>query len=311
MKLTTEIPIFRSEHQIHVSDNLLLMGSCFAQEMGRWLLDRRFNVNQNPNGILFHPSVIARCLRRAAQRVRYGEKEFVFHNERHHSFDFHGSFSSENSIELESKVNEQLDRCSDSIAKASTLVLTWGSAWGYKWTTTGMWVSNCHKIPQENFVKELVTSDEIVAEYQSLLNELWTINPGLKVIISVSPVRYWRDGAQGNVLSKSHLLIAANRLADANAAVHYFPAYEIMMDELRDYRFYNADMLHPSSQAVEYIIGKFQEMFFSEKSKQYVLKSEPFIRFLNHRPLHADESQWRESRSLKEQELIQLLNLYS
>jgi hypothetical protein len=311
LKFTTDIPITRSGHQINVSDKLLLVGSCFAQEMGRWLLERRLDVHQNPNGILFHPSVIARCLRRAAMQEPYAEKEFVQYNNLYHSFDFHGSFSLENSVELESKVNAQLDRCFDSMNKASTLILTWGSAWGYKWKTTESWVSNCHKIPQENFMKELMTSDEIVAEYQSLLNVLWIINPGLKVIISVSPVRYWRDGAQGNLLSKSHLLIAANKLTDANAAVHYFPAYEIMMDELRDYRFYNPDMLHPSSQAVEFIIGKFQEMFFSEKSKQYVLKSEPVIRFLNHRPLHTDEIHWREICSLKEQELNQLLNLYS
>jgi hypothetical protein len=287
------------------------VGSCFAQEIGRWLLERRLDVHQNPNGILFHPSVIARCLRRAAMQEPYAEKEFVFHNERYHSFDFHGSFSSENSVELESKVNTQLEGCFDSMSKASTLILTWGSAWGYKWKTTESWVANCHKISQENFMKELITSDEIVAEYQSLLNELWVLNPALKVIISVSPVRYWRDGAHGNQLSKAHLLIAANKLAAANSAVHYFPAYEIMMDELRDYRFYNSDMLHPSSQAVEYIIGKFQEMFFSEKSKQYILKSEPIIRFLNHRPLHLADRDWRQRIAEKEQELLQLLKGHS
>jgi uncharacterized membrane protein len=112
-------------------------------------------------------------------------------------------------------------------------------------------------------------------------------------------------------LSKAHLLIAANKLAAANSAVHYFPAYEIMMDELRDYRFYNSDMLHPSSQAVEYIIGKFQEMFFSEKSKQYILKSEPIIRFLNHRPLHLADRDWRQRIAEKEQELLQLLKGHS
>jgi hypothetical protein len=166
-------------------------------------------------------------------------------------------------------------------------------------------------ISKNNFNKELISSDEIVEEYQALLNELWSINPHLQVIISVSPVRYWRDGAQGNQVSKAHLLIAASKLAANNSAVHYFPAYEIMMDELRDYRFYNPDMLHPSPQAVEFIIGKFQEMFFSEKAKQFVVRSESHIRFLGHRPLHEDECVWQERCSLKEQELIQLLKTYS
>ena len=311
MKFTTEIPIIRSEHQINVSDKLLLAGSCFAQEMGHWFQQRRFDVNLNPNGILFHPSVIARCLRRALLQRHYEEKELILNNGLYHSFDFHGSFSSEKSAELLLKLNTQLAGSLESVSNASTLILTWGSAWGYKWKATNEWVSNCHKIPQENFTKELMSSDEIVEEYQILLNELWSINPHLKVIISVSPVRYWRDGAQGNQVSKAHLLIAASKLAANNAVVHYFPAYEIMMDELRDYRFYNPDMLHPSPQAVEFIIGKFQEMFFSEKAKQFVVRSESLIRFLGHRPLLEDERVWQERLSLKEQELIQLLKTYS
>ncbi len=310
MKFTTEIPVARSEHQINVSDKLLLAGSCFAQEMGHWLQQRRFDVNLNPNGILFQPSVIARCLRRAILQRKYDEKELVLNNSLYHSFDFHGLFSSEKTAELVLKLNTQLASSCESMSNASTLLLTWGSAWGYKWKATNEWVSNCHKIPQEKFTKELMSSDEIVEEYQVLLNELWSINPHLKVIISVSPVRYWRDGAQGNQLSKAHLLIAASKLAANNAAVHYFPAYEIMMDELRDYRFYNPDMLHPTSQAVDFIIGKFQEMFFSEKAKQFVVRSEPLIRFLGHRPLQEDERVWLEKRSLKEQELIQLLKTY-
>jgi hypothetical protein len=278
--------------------------------MGHWLQQRRFDVNLNPNGILFQPSVIARCLRRAILQRKYDEKELVLNNSLYHSFDFHGLFSSEKTAELVLKLNTQLASSCESMSNASTLLLTWGSAWGYKWKATNEWVSNCNKIPQEKFTKELMSSDEIVEEYQVLLNELWSINPHLKVIISVSPVRYWRDGAQGNQLSKAHLLIAASKLAANNAAVHYFPAYEIMMDELRDYRFYNPDMLHPTSQAVDFIIGKFQEMFFSEKAKQFVVRSEPLIRFLGHRPLQEDERVWLEKRSLKEQELIQLLKTY-
>jgi hypothetical protein len=310
MKFTTEIAIERSEHPIRVADKMLLMGSCFAQEMGQWFLHRRFDVNLNPNGILFHPMVIARCLNRALLGQAYRDDESVSYGGLYHSFDFHGSFSCASQSEHTEVVNAQLKSTNQSLSEASTLVLTWGSAWGYKWNEQGQWVSNCHKIPQSNFTKELITAGEIVSEYQELLNEVWNINPNLEVIITVSPVRYWRDGAHGNQLSKAHLLLAASQLATSNKRVHYFPSYEIMMDELRDYRFYNADMLHPTPQAVEFIIGKFQEMFFTEESKRYISQVEPIRKFLGHRPLHLEESEWMELCSAKEKDWMRVRQLF-
>jgi hypothetical protein len=310
MKFTTEISITPSQHQIKVSDKMLLMGSCFAQEMGEWLRHRRFDVNLNPNGILFHPMVIARCLRRAIQNRLYDANECVSHDNLYHSFDFHGSFSSSTELALLEALNAQLEVTHKSIVTASTLILTWGSAWGYKWKASDEWVSNCHKIPQSNFSKELIHSDEIVPAYQNLLRELWTINPNLQVIISVSPVRYWRDGAHGNQISKAHLLLAASQLSSSDSRIHYFPAYEIMMDELRDYRFYNADMLHPSPQAVEFIVAKFQQMFFAHEANQYADQIELLLKFLGHRPLHVEDSAWKELCSEKERELIQIRQAY-
>jgi hypothetical protein len=310
MKFTTEIAIERSEHPIRVADKMLLMGSCFAQEMGQWFLHRRFDVNLNPNGILFHPMVITRCLNRALLGQAYRDDESVSYGGLYHSFDFHGSFSCASQSEHTEVVNAQLKSTNQSLSEASTLVLTWGSAWGYKWNEQGQWVSNCHKIPQSNFTKELITAGEIVSEYQELLNEVWKINPNLEVIITVSPVRYWRDGAHGNQLSKAHLLLAASQLATSNKRVHYFPSYEIMMDELRDYRFYNADMLHPTPQAVEFIIGKFQEMFFTEESKRYISQVEPIRKFLGHRPLHLEESEWMELCSAKEKDWMRVRQLF-
>ncbi len=310
MKFTTEIAIERSEHPIRVADKMLLVGSCFAQEMGQWFLHRRFDVNLNPNGILFHPMVIARCLNRALLGRAYRDEESVSYGGLYHSFDFHGSFSCASQSEHTEIINSQLKSTRQSLSEASTLVLTWGSAWGYKWNEQGQWVSNCHKIPQSNFTKELVTAGEIVPEYQELLNEVWKINPNLEVIITVSPVRYWRDGAHGNQLSKAHLLLAASQLAASNKRVHYFPSYEIMMDELRDYRFYNADMLHPTPQAVEFIIGKFQEMFFAEESKRYISQVDPIIKFLGHRPLHLEQSEWLDLCSVKEKDWMRVRQLF-
>jgi len=311
MKFTTEIPVSPSEHQLGVTDKILLVGSCFAQEMGQWFIQRRFDVDLNPNGILFHPMVIARCLRRATERRHYDISEFFLFNGLHHSFDFHGAFSSSSEGHLLQSSNEAVEKTLRSLKKASTLVLTWGSAWGYKWKHNGQWVSNCHKIPQSNFEKEIISSQEIVEEYEVLLEELRAINPNLQIIISVSPVRYWRDGAHGNQLSKAHLLLAADQLASSYEYVHYFPAYEVMMDELRDYRFYASDMLHPSTQAVEFIIGKFQHMFFADMTNQYVKLIEPVWKFLAHRPLHVQDDEWSKMCDEKEREFLRIRNSYA
>jgi hypothetical protein len=310
MKLTTEIPVAPSKYQIRVKDEILLVGSCFAQEMGQWFIQRRFEVNLNPNGILFHPMVIARCLRRAMEGRSYAESEFVSHNDLYHSFDFHGAFTSPSESLLLQSTNEVLQKTRTTIEGSSTLVLTWGSAWGYKWNENGHWVSNCHKIPQSNFTKQLISSSEIVEEYQMLFTALRAINPNLQVILTVSPVRYWRDGAHGNQLSKAHLLLAADQLAGSHDYVHYFPAYEVMMDELRDYRFYAADMLHPSPQAVEYIIEKFQAMFFSDEVRHYVKQVDPLWKFLAHRPLHVSDAEWEHMCTEKEHQLLQIHDTY-
>jgi hypothetical protein len=310
MKFTTEIAVSPSSHQIRVADKILLVGSCFAHEMGQWFIQRRFEVHLNPNGILSHPMVIARCLQRAMEGRSYDESEFVSHNDLHHSFDFHGAFSTTSANRLMKRTNEVLGETMNSLQEASTLILTWGSAWGYKWNESGQWVSNCHKIPQSNFTKELISSSDIVAEYRLLFQELRAVNPNLQIIISVSPVRYWRDGAHGNQLSKAHLMLAADLLAAEHDFVHYFPAYEVMIDELRDYRFYAADMLHPSPQAVEYIIEKFQAMFFSDEVRHYVKQVDPLWKFLAHRPLHLSDAEWENLCRAKEQELLQIRDTF-
>lgn len=308
MKFTTEINITPSVHRIQMRDTMVLMGSCFAQEVGSWFQTRRFSLCLNPNGILFHPSVLSRVITRSLEDKAYQTSEWVEYNGLFHSFDHHGAFSCHDAESLTLIANEAQRGLRDAILKASTLVVTWGSAWGYKWTEDGRWVANCHKIPQQRFAKELMDAAAIEAEWSKLLQSLRKYNPQLNVVFSVSPVRYWRDGAQGNQLSKSHLLIAANQLTAAFSNVHYFPAYEILLDELRDYRFYAADLLHPSPIAVEYIIEKFQDMFFTEETKQYVRSLEPLLKFLAHRPLHISNEDWNERCSEKEEAIKQLVN---
>lgn len=304
----TEIEITPSAHRIRLSDSLVLMGSCFAQEMGEWFQERRFSMCLNPNGIVFHPAVMARCTRKILNETDYLNEEWIEYNGLFHSFDHHGSFSERDADSLTRHANQSMQFAHQALCNASTLVITWGSAWGYTWNESGQWVANCHKIPQSRFTKQMIDSDTIVAEWTELLNLLIELNPKINVVISISPVRYWRDGAHGNQLSKANLLIAANKLADAWTNVHYFPAYEIMLDELRDYRFYASDLLHPSPIAVEHIIGKFQAMFFSEETKDYIFKIEPHLKFLRHRPLHVSDDEWQLRCKEKELEIERLRN---
>lgn len=300
MKFTTEVNIEPSAHRIRVEDSMLLLGSCFAQEMGAWFLNRKFSVCLNPNGILFHPSVIARCIRRALSKEQYNEADLISHDGMYHCFDHHGCWSNADPMRLLKNVNEQQNQLNHYLKNSKTMVVTWGSAWGYKWKEDNRWVANCHKIPQGNFEKNMLDAPAIVDDWSVLLEDVRKMNPSMHVIVSVSPVRYWRDGAHGNQLSKASLLLAASQLVSADQRVHYFPAYEIMMDELRDYRFYKEDMLHPSPVAVEFIIEKFQTMFFEGDAMKYIREIEPIVKFLNHRPLHVDSENWKKRYDEKE-----------
>jgi hypothetical protein len=311
MKFTTEIPILKSSHSIHVNDELVLMGSCFAQEVGEWFKQQRFRMVLNPNGIIFHPSVLARIIRRALNQEHYVGFEWIQHNGLFHSFDHHGSCSEASAELLTQEANRKLTETRDALMKADTLIITWGSAWGYRWNATGEWVANCHKIPQQGFTKELAEASSIEAEWTNALHLLRQHNPKVNVIFSVSPVRYWRDGAHGNQLSKAHLLIAASRISNAFPCAHYFPSYEILLDELRDYRFYTNDMLHPSELAVDYIIEKFQDMFFVEEARDYVRQMEPLLKFIGHRPLHISNEVWGERLAEKEAAIDQLRHKYA
>lgn len=308
MKITTEIHVPPSGHSIRLCDPLLIVGSCFAQEVGAWFQARRFEICLNPNGIVFHPSALANGLRKTIDQHVYTDDDWVEQNGLFHSLDHHGSWSANTREELTHNVNTRRMEVFGYLKTAKTLIVTWGSAWGYRWKKSGQWAANCHKIPQHNFIKELMQADAIVAEWTALLNEFTQINPEIQVVFSVSPVRYWRDGAHGNQLSKAQLLIAASHLAESHANVRYFPAYEIMLDELRDYRFYADDMLHPSPLAVEYIIEKFQGAFFDEKMKAYVAEIERSLKFLQHRPLHAPSAEWESQCAEMESRITLLYN---
>lgn len=290
MKLITEVALpeypFRLDHQTPI----LLMGSCFTENIGRLLERFRFPVSINPFGVTYNPLSVQKGLEALMLKQAYGEEDLNFHNNLWFSFDHYTGFSSPDRDEALDRINRSLESAKSRLKNAGILILTWGTSWVYNYNKTGQVVCNCHKIPSKEFTRTQLTTEEIVAAYEKLLPRLFEFNSDLKILHTVSPVRHWKDGAHGNQLSKAVLLLAGDALQKQFPdQFFYFPSYEIVMDELRDYRFYEADMLHTSDQTSAYIWGKFRQVLISESSKEIIKDLEPLLKLMEHRPMGADE----------------------
>ena len=271
MEWMTHIDIPASEWKIEPEARVLLVGSCFADEVGEKMVRGGMEAMVNPFGTLYNPASIAASLLRSISERDYTEDstELVQGNDGlWHSWMHHSRFSSKSKTELLDAINETMHKVGSFLREADVLVITLGTAIIYRQKETGMLVANCHKMPDALFVRERMTAYDIADQWQMLLRLLESVNPRLKVIFTVSPIRHKRDGMHVNQISKGILLQALDEMA-----VEYFPAYEIMLDELRDYRFYADDMIHPSEVAVEYIWQRFQDTYFDNKTKDAVAKA--------------------------------------
>jgi hypothetical protein len=287
MDLRTKVEIPSLEDvKIGYTDQILSLGSCFAENIGRKMAGSCFDVDINPFGVLYNPTSIANSI-----EILLDEKVFVasdlFQNKELWQSFSHSSLFSDISVDgcLE-KINHRLTQAYQRMNQVNVLLITFGTAWVFEERKSGRVVSNCHKLPTADFVRRRLTVSEIVQLYSQIISRLQSNNPALKIIFTVSPIRHFKDGAHENNLSKSTLLLAVNELQNNHEKVHYFPAYEIMMDELRDYRFYASDMCHPSEQAVDYIWERFGEAFFSASTVALKERVDQLIRNLSHRPLH-------------------------
>ena len=269
----------------------MLFGSCFAENIGKNLLDLQFEGEKNPFGILFNPSSISTALRRIIAQKFFVESELIEYNGLWHSMLHHGKFSSNSKETTLKKINSKIISAKDLLPKIDFLIITFGSAQVY--LQNGKIVANCHKLPENLFERKMLTVSEIFDDYQDLFEKIFEINPKLKVILSVSPVRYLRDGAHQNSINKATLLFAAEQLTQKFENVIYFPAYEILLDELRDYRFFADDMLHPSTLAEKIIWQKFSECFFTEETKKYIPKIEKLNKMLAHRPINENSDEYK------------------
>jgi hypothetical protein len=253
------------DFEIFHQSNLLLIGSCFSENIGSKLISNKFNTLINPSGILFNPISIVNTLNDIIEEKEVGVKDLHFENGLYHSFAHHGRFSGPNSEEVLTRINQSREEATLFLKKTDVIIVTLGSSWAYIHNDTVEFVANCHKVPNKKFTKELLEVDFIVKKLQGVIDKLQAINSHLKVIFTVSPVRHWKDGAEENTLSKSILNVAIHQLARSKA-VYYFPAYEMVIDDLRDYRFYKEDMLHPNSVAVDYVWNGFGDAFFSSET---------------------------------------------
>jgi len=257
MKLTTPIKLSRQNPPINYSSKVLLLGSCFAQNMGAKLEYYKFQQCTNPFGILFHPVAIEKLITRAVNQTWFTSKDVFLQNEQWHCFLAHSKLSNTSEEDLISALNSALEKLRFSLLEASHVVFTFGTAWVYKHLEKDAIVANCHKVPQKEFVKQLLSPDDVSDVLLGIETKLRTINPTCSIINTVSPVRHIKDGLIANSRSKAHLIAGVQEIVSPEKLNYYFPSYEIMMDELRDYRYYKEDLIHPNQTAIHLIWEKF------------------------------------------------------
>ncbi|HUX57926.1 MAG TPA: GSCFA domain-containing protein [Bacteroidales bacterium] len=264
MNLRTTFDIVPFSQKITYNDSVLFVGSCFASAIGSQMIMGRMPVMINPAGVVYNPVSVCNTLDTIIDEHEYGKDDLYCHDGTYLSFNHYTDFSSYDSEKVIEKINRNSREALRFLKNCRFLFITFGTARVYKWKKSGKVVSNCHKIPADQFNFELLTVRDIVNLWEQQLDKLHSIFPKLNIIFTISPVRHWKDGAHGNQISKSILFLAVEELMHHPASPQYFPAYELVMDDLRDYRFYSDDMLHLSTVAINYIWDAFSNCYMEK-----------------------------------------------
>lgn len=295
MQFRTQIPLSKSNNPIDYNSKVLSFGSCFAENMAEKFDYFKFQNETNPFGIIFNPVSIEKVIERTVNENWFTEKDVFFHNERWHSFEVHSDLSNSDRQELLETLNKAISETHKQLKEATHIIITYGTSWIYRNLESDEIVANCHKVPQKQFSKELLSADTIQRSIQNIIDLIQTINPNVNFIFTISPVRHIKDGFAENQLSKSHLFTALHQFLknyNSQFTIHnYFPSYEIMMDELRDYRFYKEDMLHPNQVAIDYIWHKFSENYMTEESISLMQEVDEIQKSLRHRSFNPESEQ--------------------
>lgn len=301
---TTPVTIVPLQEPPGYHQQWFTLGSCFSENIGRRLTQAGFNTCVNPFGVLFNPLSISRSVKRLLGNTLVAEKELFLHGSVWNHYDFSNLHSGVDRQTTLLEMNKAITDASEQFQQAGVLMITFGTSWIYEARQTGEVVANCHKLPANQFIRRRLTMNEIVDEYSKLLS---TLPSGMRVIFTVSPVRHWKDGAHENTLSKSVLHLAIDELINLFPSYAYFPAYELVLDELRDYRFFTDDMVHPSDLAVDYVWQQFINFGFSTHTRTIIREVEDFRRMQQHRSIHPDSDEHKaflRKRELQQEELI-------
>lgn len=300
MKLQTEIPLDAEENQIDYSSKILLLGSCFSENIGEKFDYFKFQTLQNPFGIIFNPIALEKIVMRAIDDRVFSDLDIFQHQGIWKCFDAHSELSDLDKFEFLAKLNSALKILQEALLTSTHIIFTYGTSWVYRDLASETVVSNCHKLPQKNFKKELLSIDGISNSLENLSRKISEINPRVSIIFTVSPVRHIKDGFVENSLSKAHLISAIQGFLKSktnpdypnySSKYFYFPSYEIMMDELRDYRFYAEDMLHPNKTAIEIIWQKFSKVWISTETEAMQKEISSIQRSLLHRPFNPESEE--------------------
>ena len=307
MKLQTEIPLSPEENQIDYSSKILLLGSCFSENIGAKFDYFKFQNIQNPFGIIFNVVSLEKLVRRAIENNFFSEEDIFHHNGIWKCFEAHSELNSLSKDEYLKSLNAALQNLRSAVLNSTHIIITLGTSWVYKYV--GDWssninpdsdavakyeiVANCHKLPQTNFKKELLSVEETTGSIQNILNKISEVNPKAIVLFTVSPVRHVKDGFVENTISKAHLISAIHQSLSprTESRSFYFPSFEIMMDELRDYRFYAEDMLHPNKTAIEIIWQKFSKVWISSETQSLQREIAVIQSGLLHKPFNAESEE--------------------
>ncbi|MDG2432605.1 GSCFA domain-containing protein [Flavobacterium sp.] len=312
MQFRTQIPISKSSYPIDYNSKVVSLGSCFAENMASKLEYFQFQNFCNPFGIIFNPVSIEKLVSRVVVNKYFTEEDVFFHNERWHCFELHSELSSLDKETLLASINQLLDATRLYVTQASHCIITYGTAWVYRSNATNSIVANCHKVPQREFKKELLSIGTIQESIRNTIHLIKRINPTISFVFTVSPVRHIKDGFIENQLSKSHLISALHAAIEAEgiAKSNYFPSYEIMMDELRDYRFYNEDMLYPNTVAIDYIWERFVESTIAEKTNDTMKEVATIQKSLQHRSFNPQSESHQKFEANLQNKISKLTSLY-
>ena len=295
MDFRTVVPLKRQRHHlIDYHSKLFLVGSCFSDNIGQKFKDFYFRSTVNPLGILFHPLAIERYITRAVNHCPFESEDLIINNDLYNSFEAHSQFNGLDSDVVLANLNEVLDLTHSALLESTHIIITLGTSWVYRHIETDQVVANCHKIPQKKFLKELLSVGEVVNILEAIIELINSLNPNAKFIFTVSPVRHVKDGFIENNRSKAHLISVVHEVVENLKGTFYFPSYELLMDELRDYRFYATDMIHPSRQAVDFIWDQFIKIWLTDEAKDTYKDIEAYKKGLEHKPFNPSSIQHKE-----------------